>query len=190
MEPVSPILASPSPTWGQDSVTLIQAVQRGDLTKVNDLIKSGCDVNKNEEGTYGTPLTYAVMKSQADCVRSLISHGAEVDDLSTEMMESLWKLAVDEAEGGRFDILNHLLENYEKPHDTRKLVENISRMTKACDVEVQTMEGRIEAVQTGGFSELSGALGRDRLDHVKEFLSMRVVAHTFEDVALSVCLFI
>ncbi|XP_078577616.1 uncharacterized protein LOC144862726 isoform X2 [Branchiostoma floridae x Branchiostoma japonicum] len=186
MEPVSPILAAPSPTWGQDSVTLIQAVQRGDLTKVNDLIKSGCDVNKNEEGTYGTPLTYAVMKSQADCVRSLISHGAEVDDLSTEMMESLWKLAVDEAEGGRFDILNHLLENYEKPHDTRKLVENISRMTKACDVEVQTMEGRIEAVQTGGFSELSSALGRDRLDRVKEFLSMRVVAHTFEDVALSV----
>ncbi|CAH1251774.1 ANK2 [Branchiostoma lanceolatum] len=157
MEPVSPILAVPSPTWGQDSVTLIQAVQRGDVTKVNDLIKTGCDVNKNEEtflgasavhlaalmgntetflgasavhvaalmgntevldllislgakvnaidgGTYGTPLTYAVMKSQADCVRSLISHGAEVDDLSTEMMESLWRLAVDEAEGGRFDM--------------------------------------------------------------------------------------
>ncbi|XP_066270305.1 probable serine/threonine-protein kinase qkgA isoform X2 [Branchiostoma lanceolatum] len=186
MEPVSPILAVSSPTWGQDSVTLIQAVQRGDVTKVNDLIKTGCDVNKNEEGTYGTPLTYAVMKSQADCVRSLISHGAEVDDLSTEMMESLWRLAVDEAEGGRFDILNHLLENYEKPHDTRKLVENISRMTKACDVELQTMEGRIEAVQTAGFPELSRALGRDRLDHVKEFLSMRVVAHTFEDVALSV----
>ena len=58
--------------------TLREAAQKGDTETVNVLIKTGVDVNAQDEEGY-TALTYAAERDHREIVNALIAAGAEVN---------------------------------------------------------------------------------------------------------------
>ena len=58
-------------------IDLIKAVKDGDLEKMKDLIRKQTDVNCKDEYSQ-TPLMWAAAVGNADIVRYLIDHGANI----------------------------------------------------------------------------------------------------------------
>ncbi len=74
--PYKPPPLPPLPSLDQQ---LIDAIKRGDLNKVIDLIKAGANINTRDKINSWTPLHYAVSGNHFDIVRHLIIHGADVN---------------------------------------------------------------------------------------------------------------
>src|SRR5262245_4502565 len=56
---------------------LIKAVKDGDVATINELIKSGVDVNQQDEQGW-TPLNWAAGKGEIEVVKQLVENGADV----------------------------------------------------------------------------------------------------------------
>lgn len=73
--------------------SLINAIRKGNIKKVKELIKGGADVNAKDNGFI--PLTEAVLHKNADIVKLLIKAGADVNVKSDNGMTPLmYALAV------------------------------------------------------------------------------------------------
>lgn len=80
------ILSGCAANMGQSPETpidkLINAAERGDITKVEQLLKEGVDVNAKNGGEY-TALYYAASNGKKDVVELLIANGADVNIINS-----------------------------------------------------------------------------------------------------------
>jgi ankyrin repeat protein len=99
-------LRNPSPAYSGDlNRDLLNAVETGDVDKVNALLEHGADVNAT--GSYGnSALTMAAWKGQLDVVQALLEKGAEVNVKDNNGFSPLMTAAMD---GGR-EIVHLLLD--------------------------------------------------------------------------------
>lgn len=71
------ISSSGQGTPGRDGHLLIEAVQQGDVARIQQLLEQGADVNVQEDAGGWTPLHNAVQSGRVDIVRLLLRHGAD-----------------------------------------------------------------------------------------------------------------
>ncbi|XP_029394654.1 2-5A-dependent ribonuclease [Mus pahari] len=64
-------------TVGEDDSSLIKAVYKGDVVRVQQLLEQGADTNVCEDTWGWTPLHNAVQAGRVDIVNLLLSHGAD-----------------------------------------------------------------------------------------------------------------
>lgn len=64
-------------TVGKDDLSLIDAVNKGDVDRVQQLLEQGADANVCEESGGWTPLHNAVQSGRVDIVNLLLQHGAD-----------------------------------------------------------------------------------------------------------------
>lgn len=64
-------------TAGKDGLLLLEAVNKGDVDRVQQLLEQGADVNVCEESWGWTPLLNAVQIGSVDIVNLLLGHGAD-----------------------------------------------------------------------------------------------------------------
>ena len=71
----TPMLSKTSPVRAS---TLVQAVIRGDLEEVTDLLDNGCDIETVEPENERTGLMYAAMLNHSEILQLLLDRGADI----------------------------------------------------------------------------------------------------------------
>lgn len=85
---------------------LFDAIQKGLLTKVVDLVNNGVDIHaRNKDGT--TPIILASKRADIDIIEFLLFKGANVNDTDRHGFPSIWWAFL----FARDDVVNKLLAN-------------------------------------------------------------------------------
>jgi hypothetical protein len=120
--------------YSQDQAQLVEAVSRGDATKVKDLLGKGTSPNQKDRN--GQPLlVVAGRRAEFDMVRYLIAHGADLFSECPGGGDALWIAAAE----GHEQIVAHLLE---KAKGNPKLASSLSTAFSAA-----VMAGRAEVLK-------------------------------------------
>lgn len=104
---------------------LIEAVKTGNLAKAEELLKSGADVNQQDEQGW-TPLNYAAGKGNLDAVQLLLGAGADVFRVGRDQ-RTPYKIAL---AAGRIEVVK-LLSEAEKRTGTGKTSQSERQYSKA-----------------------------------------------------------